>query len=82
MPQILARDIIDEIITIGNETAFATARRVAQTDGIAAGISSGATLAAALEVAGRDEMAGKRIAVIIASPAERYISTDLFAELG
>lgn len=82
VPGVLAREVIDEVMTIGNETAFATAREAAQTDGLAVGISSGATLAAALELAKRDEMAGKTIVVIIASPAERYISTDLFAELG
>lgn len=82
VPKILQRDVIDEVITIGNETAFATARDIAKTDGLAVGISSGATVAAALEVARRDEMAGKTIVAIIASPAERYISTDLFADLG
>lgn len=81
IPDILKRDVIDEVITISNSTAFATARAIAQTDGIPAGISSGATLAAALEVAHRPEMQGKTIVTIIASPAERYISTDLFAEI-
>jgi cysteine synthase A len=81
IPDILNRDVIDEIITISNATAFATARSVAKLDGIPAGISSGATIAAALEVGKRPEMAGKTIVVIVASPAERYISTDLFAEI-
>lgn len=81
VPDILQRDVIDEIITIGNETAFATAREVAKLDGIPCGISSGATLAAALEVGKRADMAGKNIVVIVASTAERYISTDLFAEV-
>lgn len=80
IPDILQRDAIDEIITISNATAFATAREVAKTDGIPAGISSGATIAAALEVAKRPEMAGKTIVTILASSAERYLSTDLFAE--
>lgn len=80
VPEVLQQSCIDEIITIGNETAFATARKAAALDGIPAGISSGATLAAALEVAARPDMAGKKIVVIIASMAERYISTDLFAE--
>ena len=82
IPEILDRDIIDEIITIGNETAFTTARELAKLEGIPCGISSGATVAAALEVAKRPEMKGKLIAVIIASSAERYISTDLFADAG
>lgn len=80
IPDILNRDAIDEVITISNATAFDTARDLAKLEGIPAGISSGATVAAALEVAKRDEMAGKTIVVIIASSAERYLSTDLFAE--
>lgn len=81
VPDVLKREVIDEIITISNATAFITARNAAKLEGIPAGISSGATLAAALEVAKRDDMAGKTIVVIIASHAERYISTDLFAEV-
>ena len=80
VPDILDRSLIDEIVTIGGETAFATSRKLAKLEGIAVGISSGATIAAALEVAARPEMKGKRIVVIAASSAERYISTDLFAE--
>lgn len=82
IPDVMQRDLIDEIITIGNENAFATARKAAQLEGIPAGISSGATIAAALEVGARPEMKGKTIVCIVASPAERYISTDLFADLG
>ena len=81
VPDNLDRDIVDEVITISNATSFAVARDVARLDGIPAGISSGATIAAALEVAKRPEMAGKVIVTIVASTAERYISTDLFAEL-
>ncbi|MBA4274104.1 MAG: cysteine synthase A [Alphaproteobacteria bacterium] len=81
IPDVLKRDIIDEVITIANQRAFDTARALAQQDGIPAGISSGATIAAALDVAARPENAGKVIVTIVASPAERYISTDLFAEL-
>lgn len=81
VPDVLKRDVIDEVIKISNTAAFETARRVAVTDGIPAGISSGATIAAALQVARRPEMQGKTIVVIVASPAERYISTDLFAEI-
>jgi cysteine synthase len=78
IPGVLDRDVIDEIITIGNETAFATARKVARLEGIPVGISSGAAVAAALEVGARPEMAGKTIVVIIPSFAERYLSTALF----
>jgi cysteine synthase A len=69
---------VDEVVTIGTETAFATARRMASEEGIPVGISSGAAVAAALEVAARDDMAGKTIVVIIPSFAERYLSTALF----
>jgi cysteine synthase A len=78
IPGVLDRGVIDEIITIGNETAFATARKVARLEGIPVGISSGAAVAAALEVGARPEMAGKTIVVIIPSFAERYLSTALF----
>ena len=80
-PEILDRDVIDEVLTIGNETAFETARALARTEGIPGGISSGAAVAAALELGARPEMAGKRIVVIIPSFAERYLSTALFEGL-
>ncbi len=80
VPDVLQKELIDEVVTIGNETAFATARKLARLEGMPVGISSGATIAAALEVAKRPEMKGKTIVVIAASSAERYISTDLFAE--
>ncbi|NIJ42156.1 cysteine synthase A [Parvibaculum indicum] len=70
--------LIDEVITIGNENAFDHARRVAKEEGVPCGISSGAAIAAALEVATRPEMKGKTIVVIIPSFAERYLSTPLF----
>jgi cysteine synthase len=78
IPGILDRKVIDEIITIGNETAFSTARKLAKLEGIPGGISSGAAVAAALEVATRKDMAGKTIVAIIPSFAERYLSTALF----
>ncbi|MBU6297620.1 MAG: cysteine synthase A [Alphaproteobacteria bacterium] len=81
VPAILDRKVIDEVITISNETAFDTARRVAREEGIPVGISSGAAVAAALEVGARSEMAGKTIVAIIPSFAERYLSTALFEGL-
>jgi cysteine synthase A len=80
-PANLDMSLVDEVIRIGNETAFATARQLAALEGIPAGISSGATVAAALEIGARPAMAGKRIVVILASAAERYLSTELFSEL-
>jgi cysteine synthase A len=80
VPDVLDRSLIDEVMTIGNETAFVTARKASKLEGLPVGISSGATIAAALEVGARSEMKGKVIVVIAASAAERYISTDLFAE--
>ncbi|HVT24051.1 MAG TPA: cysteine synthase A [Rhizomicrobium sp.] len=81
VPAILDRKVIDEVITISNETAFDTARKVARMEGIPVGISSGAAVAAALEVGARPEMAGKMIVTIIPSFAERYLSTALFEGL-
>lgn len=74
--------LIDEVIKIGNETAFATSRLVARLEGLPVGISSGAALAAAVEVGRRPEMAGRSIVVILPSFAERYLSTALFDGLG
>ncbi len=74
-------EIIDEVIKIDNEVAFDTARKMATSDGILVGISSGASVAAALEVGSREENAGKNIVVIIPSFGERYLSTALFANL-
>jgi len=81
VPAILDTSQIDEVVTICNETAFETARKVAREEGIPVGISSGAAIAAALEVASRDDMAGKTIVTIIPSFAERYLSTALFEGL-
>jgi cysteine synthase len=82
VPEILDTAQIDEIVQVQNEAAIALARELAQSEGIPGGISSGAALAAALEVAARDAMAGKLMVVIIPSFAERYISTLLFEGLG
>ncbi|MBM3600617.1 MAG: cysteine synthase A [Alphaproteobacteria bacterium] len=80
VPDILRRELIDEVIRIANETAFATARKAAKLEGLPVGISAGAALAAAIEVAQRRDMAGKRIVCIVPSFAERYLSTPLFDE--
>ncbi len=80
VPDVLDKSIIDEIITVSNDTAFATARKLALKDGIPGGISSGAAVAAALKIGARPEMKGKVIVVILASFAERYLSTALFEE--
>ena len=81
VPAILDRGVIDEIVAVGNQTAFDTARLVARLEGIPVGISSGAAVAAAIDVGRRPENAGKTIVVIIPSFAERYLSTALFEGL-
>ena len=81
VPQILRTDLIDEVIQVTNEESFAQAKRLARTEGIPGGISSGSALAGTLKVAKRPEMAGKRIVTIIPSFAERYLSTALFEGL-
>jgi cysteine synthase A len=81
VPAILDRKVIDEVITISNETALETARQAARLEGIPVGISSGAAIAAALEVGARPENEGKTIVAIIPSFAERYLSTALFEGL-
>ena len=81
VPEVLDRAVIDEVVTVGNQTAFDTARQVARLEGIPVGISSGAAVAAALEIGSRPGMAGKNIVVVIPSFAERYISSALFEGL-
>jgi len=81
IPDILNTKIYDEVLPIANETAFVMARKLARIEGIPVGISSGAALAAAIEVGMRDEMAGKLMVVILPSFAERYLSTALFEGL-
>ncbi len=81
IPAILDRSVIDEVVTVGNQTAFDTARLVARIEGIPVGISSGAAIAAAIDVGRRPENAGKTIVIIIPSFAERYLSTALFEGL-
>ena len=80
VPDVLNTNIIDEIITITNDEAFETARDLAKREGILAGISSGAAVAAALRVARRAENKDRKIVVILASTGERYLSTELFRE--
>lgn len=80
IPEVLNTRIIDEIITVTNDEAFEVARDLAKMEGILAGISSGAAVAAGLRVAGRPENKDKKIVVILASTGERYLSTELFKE--
>jgi cysteine synthase A len=81
VPDVLRRELIDEIITVSNEDAGETARRLAREEGILAGISSGAATWAAMEVAKRPENGGKLIVVILPDTGERYLSTWLFQEI-
>lgn len=78
VPEVLDQSIIDDVVTVSNDDAFETARTAAKQEGILCGISSGAAIWAAMDVAKRPESAGKTIVAIIPSTGERYISTDLF----
>ncbi len=78
IPDVLEQSLIDDVVTVANDDAFETARSAAKQEGILCGISSGAAIWAAVEVAKRPESAGKTIVAIIPSTGERYISTDLF----
>jgi cysteine synthase len=81
VPAVLDTKFIDEVLTISNEAAFETARALAKIEGIPAGISTGANVAAALTVAARAEMAGKTVVTFAPSSAERYFSSDLFLDI-
>ncbi len=81
VPAVLNTEIYDEVVTVTNDDAFKVARELAAKEGLLVGISSGAAVSAALELASRDENAGKLIVVIIPSSGERYLSTALFADL-
>jgi cysteine synthase A len=81
VPAILDTKIYDEVVTVSNDDAFAYARLCARVEGIPVGISSGAAIAAAVQVGGRPGMAGRNIVLIIPSFAERYLSTALFEGL-
>ncbi len=78
IPEILDTSLIDEVIRIGNDTAFSTAREAAAMEGLTVGISSGAAIAAAIELGQRPDMAGKTIVTVLPSGAERYLTTPLF----
>jgi cysteine synthase len=78
IPEILDTKLIDEVVRIGNDNSMRTAREAARLEALAVGISSGAALAAALEVGARNDMAGKTLVVVLPDHAERYLSTALF----
>jgi cysteine synthase A len=78
VPQILDTKLIDEVLRISNDSAFRMAREVARLEGMAVGISSGAAIAAGIELGQRAEMAGKLIAIVLPDTGERYLSTALF----
>ena len=82
IPDNLDQDILDEILKIGSEQAFAMARKIAKLEGIAVGMSSGANVAAALEISGRAEMQGKTVVTFLPDFADRYLTTALFDGLG
>ena len=79
VPEVLDRSVIDEVFTVGDEDALETARRMATSEGVLAGISAGAAVHAALDVAGREGMAGKRVVVVVPDSGERYMSLPFFA---
>ena len=79
VPEVLDRSVIDEVIGVDDEDALRTARETAQREGLLVGISAGAAIHAALEVAGREEMAGKRVVVVVPDSGERYMSLPFFA---
>jgi cysteine synthase A len=79
VPEILDRSVVDEVVSVGDEEALETARRVAKEEGVLAGISAGANIWAALEVAARPEMGGKRVVTIVCDSGERYMSLPFFS---
>lgn len=81
VPEILARELIDEVITVEDHEAFEMARKLANTEGLLVGISAGANVVGAIRVGGREEFAGKRIVTMLCDTGERYLSTPLFRAL-
>ena len=79
MPAVLNRDVLDEVIAVDDEDAIETARLLARREGVLAGISCGAAVWAAIEVAKRPESRGKRIVAVLPDSGERYVSTPFFA---
>jgi cysteine synthase len=79
VPEVLDRAVIDEVISVSDEDALETARLAAREEGVLAGISAGANVAAALQVAARPEMAGKRVVTIVCDSGERYVSLPFFS---
>ena len=81
VPEVLNRDVIDEVVAVGSDAAIATARRLATAEGLLTGISAGAAVHAAVEVAARPGNEGKTVVLVIPSFGERYLSTLLFQEI-
>ena len=79
VPEVLNRQVIDEVVPVADEAAIETARVLARREGVLAGISAGAAVWAALDVARRPEMRGARIVVVLPDSGERYVSTPFFA---
>jgi cysteine synthase len=79
VPELLDREVLDEIVSVGDEEALETARLLAREEGILAGISAGANVWAALEVAARPEMSGKRVVTVVCDSGERYMSLPFFS---
>jgi cysteine synthase A len=79
VPEVLDRSVIDEILAVSDEDALETARLVAREEGVLAGISAGANIKAALEIAARPAMAGKRVVTVVCDSGERYMSLPFFS---
>ena len=80
MPDILNTSVYDEIITVTNEDAFATGKMICRTEGVLVGISSGAAVFAAMQLAKREENKGKTIVVLLPDTGDRYLTTPMFAD--